>query len=57
MSHNDKVLGEVATTKIAGNQWVLKFDGSFTENLEGMDVVLYHSDEETVVLSFKLEYP
>ena len=42
---------------MAEEQWVMKFDGSSTVNLEGAGVVLYHNDEDTVALSFKLEFP
>ena len=34
----------------------MKFDGSSTANLGGVGVVLYHKGEETVALSFKLEF-
>ena len=35
----------------------MKFDGSFTAQSEGVEVVLYHEKDEAVVLSFKLEFP
>lgn len=38
-------------------QWIMKFDGSSTANSRGAGVVLYRIDEETVGLSFKLEFP
>lgn len=41
---------------MAEEQWVMKFDGSSTANLEGAGVVLYHNDEDTVAFSFKLEF-
>ena len=53
---DDKVLGEVATAKVAKEQWIVKFDGSSTTNSEGAGVVLYHNGEETMALSFKLEF-
>ena len=34
----------------------MKFDGSSTANSRGIGVVLYHNSEETVALSFKLEF-
>ena len=38
-------------------QWVMKFDGFSTTNSGGVGVVLYRNDEETIALSFKLEFP
>ena len=35
----------------------MKFDGSSMANSGDAGVVLYHNGEETVVLSFKLEFP
>lgn len=35
----------------------MKFDGSSTANSRGARVVLYHNDEETIALSFNLEFP
>ena len=35
----------------------MKFDGSSTANSGDARMVLYHEGEETVVLSFKLEFP
>ena len=35
----------------------MKFDGFSMANLRGAGVVLYHNDEETITLSFKLEFP
>ena len=46
----------MATTEIVVEQWVMKFDGSSTTNSGEVGVVLYHSDEATVALSFKLEF-
>ena len=46
----------MATTEVAEEQWVMKFDGSFTTNSGGPRVVLYHDGKETVTLSFKLEF-
>ena len=54
---DDKVSGEVAMAEIIKEQWVMKFNGSSTANSEGIGVVLYHEREETVALSFKLEFP
>ena len=53
---DNKVLGEVTTTEVAEEQWVMKFDGSSTTNSEGAEVVLYHNGEETVAFLFKLEF-
>ena len=44
-------------TKVIEEQWVMKFDSSFTVNSGGAGVILYHEGEETVALSFKLEFP
>ena len=35
----------------------MKFDGSSTTNSGGPGVVFYHKREETITLSFKLEFP
>ena len=51
-----KVPGEVATIEVAVDEWVMKFDGSFTASSGGIRVVLYHRGE-TITLSFKLEFP
>lgn len=56
-SLGDEVPGEVATAEVAKEQRVMKFDGSSTANSGGTRVVLYHNNEETVALSFKLEFP
>ena len=53
---DDEVPGEVAREKITEEQWVMKFNGSSTANSRGIGVVLYHEGEETVALSFKLEF-
>ena len=37
-------------------QWVMKFDKSFTTQSGGVGVVLYHEEEKAVALSFKLEF-
>ena len=41
---------------MAEEQWVMKFNGSSTTNSRGTGVVLYCNDEETIALSFKLEF-
>ena len=38
-------------------QWVIKFDGSFTTHFGGVGVVLYHEENKAAALSFKLEFP
>ena len=56
---DNEVLGEVTIVEVIGEQWVMKFDNSFTANLGGgvgAEVVLYHEGEETVALLFKLEF-
>ena len=40
---------------MAGEQWVMKFNGFSTANSGGAGV--YCNDEETIALSFKLEFP
>ena len=52
---DDEVPREVATVKVAIDEWVMKFDGSPTVSSGGIRVVLYHREGETV-LSFKLEF-
>ena len=54
---DDEVPREVAMAEEVREQWVMKFDGSSTAQLGGMEVVLYHEEEEAVALSFKLEFP
>ena len=54
---DNEVLREVATTKMVEEQWVMKFDGYSTANSRGAGVVLYRNDEETIALSFELEFP
>ena len=54
---DDEVLGEVAMAEEVREQWVMKFDGSFTAQSGGVGVVLYHKEDEVMVLSFKLEFP
>ena len=54
---DDEVVREVATVEVIEEQWVMKFNDSFTANLRGAEVILYHEREETMVLSFKLEFP
>lgn len=49
-------LDDEVPREVVEEQWVMKFDGSSTANLRGIGVVHYHNDEETVALSFKLEF-
>ena len=44
-------------TEEVREQWVMKFDGSFTTHSGGVGVVLYHEEDKAVALSFKLEFP
>ena len=53
----DKVPREVAMAKVVREQWVMKFDRSSTTHSEGVRIVLYHTEDEAVALSFKLEFP
>ena len=53
---DDEVLGEVITTEEVRKQWITKFDGSSTTHSRGMEVVLYHEEDKTLALSFKLEF-
>lgn len=55
-SLDDEVLGEVATIEVVEEQWIMNFDSSSIANLGGVRMVLYHNGEETVALSFKLEF-
>nr|XP_023880971.1 uncharacterized protein LOC111993363 [Quercus suber] len=48
---------EVAMAEEVRKQWVMKFDGSLTAHSRGMEIVLYHKEDEAVALSFKLEFP
>ena len=36
-SINDEVPGEVAMAKVVGEQWIMKFIGSFMANLKGVE--------------------
>lgn len=54
---DDEIPGEVVTAEVIEEQWVINFDGSSIANSGGACVVLYHKSEETITLSFKLEFP
>ena len=54
---NDEVPREVAMAEEVKEQWVMKFDGSFTAQSGEVGVVLYHEEDKVVTLSFKLEFP
>ncbi|XP_075633607.1 uncharacterized protein LOC142606090 [Castanea sativa] len=54
---DDGVPGEVVAVEEVGERWLMKFDGSSTTQSGGVGVVLYHEENEAVVLSFKLEFP
>ena len=54
---DDEVPREEAKVETTREQWIMKFDGSSMENSGGAGVVLYCNVEETVALSFKLEFP
>ena len=54
---DDEVLGEVAVAEEVREQWVMKFDESFTTQSRGVGVVLYHEEDKVVAFSFKLEFP
>ena len=54
---DDEVPGEVATTEVIKEQWVMKFNGSSTTHSRGTEIVLYHERDEAVALLFKLEFP
>ena len=54
---DDEDLGEVAMVEEFREQWVMKFDVSSTTQSRGVGVVLYHEEDEAVVLLFKLEFP
>ena len=51
---DDEVLGEVAVAEEVREQWVMKFDESFTTQSRGVGVVLYHEEDKVMALSFKL---
>ncbi|XP_030945875.1 uncharacterized protein LOC115970375 [Quercus lobata] len=55
-SLDNEVPGDVAMAKEVREQWVMKFDGSFTTQSGGVGVVLYHEEDKAVALSFKLEF-
>ena len=50
-------LPAVALVETAGAAWTLHFDGSFTTSKGGAGIVLSKSIEETVGMSFKLDFP
>ena len=54
---DDEDLGEVAMVEEFREQGVMKFDVSSTTQSRGVGVVLYHEEDEAVVLLFKLEFP
>ena len=47
----------MAAVEVAAYKLVMKFDESSTANSKGTGVVLYHKEGETIVLSFKIEFP
>ena len=47
----------MAITKVAEEQWIMRFNGSSIANSEGARMVLYHNGEKTMALLFKLELP
>ena len=51
---DDEVLGEVIVAEEVREQWVMKFDESFTTQSRGVGVVLYHEEDKVMALSFKL---
>ena len=51
---DDEVLGEVTVAEEVREQWVMKFDESFTTQSRGVGVVLYHEEDKVMALSFKL---
>nr|XP_023892946.1 uncharacterized protein LOC112004938 [Quercus suber] len=53
----DEVPREVAMAEEVREQWVMKFDGSYTTQSRGVGVVLYHEEDKAIALSFKLEFP
>nr|XP_023881726.1 uncharacterized protein LOC111994100 [Quercus suber] len=55
-SLGDEVPREVAMAEEVKEQWVMKFDGSSTAQSRGVEVVLYHKEDKTVALLFKLEF-
>lgn len=54
---DDEVPGEVATVEVTIAEWTMRFGGSSTANSEGIGIVLYHGEGETMALLFKLEFP
>ena len=54
---DDEDLREVAMAEEVREQWVMKFDGSFTTQAGGVGVILYHEEDKAVALSLKLEFP
>ena len=56
-SLDDEDLREVAMAEKVREQWVMKFDGSFTTQAGGVGVILYHEEDKAVALSLKLEFP
>ena len=54
---DDEVPGEVIMAEEVREQWVMKFNESFTAQLGGVGIVLYHEEDKAVALSFKLEFP
>ena len=53
-SLDDKVPREVEMAEEVREQWVMKFDESFTTQSRGVGVVLYHEEDKVMALSFKL---
>ena len=47
---DDEISGEVAMAEEVREQWVMKFDGSSTTQSGGVEVVLYHEEDEAIAL-------
>ena len=50
-------MGELAVTKLLGKKWVMRFDRSATSTSNGLGIVLSCEDRDTMLLSFRLEFP
>ena len=56
-SLSEEIPGEVAVVELPGKKWTIRFDGSTTTTSNGLGIVLSYEDEDTMLLSFKLEFP
>ena len=56
-SLSEEIPKEVAVAELPRKKWTIRFDGSAMTISNGLGIVLSYEDEDTMLLSFKLEFP